>query len=132
VASIDRFVAVNSAIEVDLFGQVYAEMTPEGLTSGPGGASDFARAAWCGGGLRIIALPATAARGTISRIVGPNAGAGPVSLGRMDTDVVVTENGAADLRGLTHRDRARALINVAAADHRTELMRCWAAFEAKS
>lgn len=131
VASIDRFVAVNSAIEVDLFGQVYAEMTPEGLTSGPGGASDFARAAWCGGGLRIVALPATAAKGTISRIVAPNAGSGPVSLGRMDSDVVVTENGAADIRGLTHGERARALMGIAAADHRIELERSWAAFEAK-
>jgi acyl-CoA hydrolase len=131
VADIDRFVAVNSAIEVDLFGQVYAEMTTQGLTSGPGGASDFARAAWCGGGLRIIALPATAAGGTVSRIVGPNGGAGPVSLGRMDTDIVVTENGAADLRGLPHRDRAAALIGIAAERHRDTLSNSWAAFEAK-
>jgi acyl-CoA hydrolase len=132
VASIDRFVALNSAIEIDLFGQAYAEMTPEGLTSGPGGASDFARAAWCGGGLRIIALPATAAKGAISRIVAPNSGSGPMSLGRMDTDIVVTENGAADLRGLTHRERALTLIDIAAPDHRSELKRSWAAFEAKS
>jgi acyl-CoA hydrolase len=131
VANIDAFVAVNSAIEVDLFGQVYAEMTPGGLASGPGGASDFSRGAWCGGGLRIIALPATAARGTISRIVAPNAGAGPVSLGRMDTDIIATEIGAADLRGLTHRERARALIEVAAVDHRPNLLRSWAAFEAR-
>jgi acyl-CoA hydrolase len=131
VANIDRFVAVNSAIEVDLFGQVYAEMTTQGLASGPGGASDFARGAWCGGGLRIIALPATAAGGNVSRIVGPNGGAGPVSLGRMDTDIIVTENGAADLRGLTHRDRANALIGIAAERHRTTLLNSWTTFEAK-
>ncbi|QQO12491.1 hypothetical protein JJB99_23835 [Bradyrhizobium diazoefficiens] len=131
VADIDRFVAVNSAIEVDLFGQVYAEMTAQGLTSGPGGASDFARGAWCGGGLRIIALPATAAGGAISRIVGPNGGAGPVSLGRMDTDIIVTENGAADLRGLSHRDRAEALIKIAAEHHRDTLSNSWTAFESR-
>jgi acyl-CoA hydrolase len=131
VADIDRFVSVNSAIEVDLFGQVYAEMTTQGLTSGPGGASDFARAAWCGGGLRIVALPATAAGGSVSRIVGPNGGAGPISLGRMDTDIIVTENGAADLRGLTHRERADALIGIAAKHHRDALAISWTAFEAK-
>jgi acyl-CoA hydrolase len=131
VAGIERFVAVNSAIEVDLFGQVYAEMTTHGLTSGPGGASDFARGAWCGGGLRIIALPATAAGDTVSRIVAPNGGAGPVSLGRMDTDIVVTEHGAADLRGLPHRARADALIAIAAEHHRDTLSKHWAAFEAR-
>ena len=131
VADIDRFVSVNSAIEVDLFGQVYAEMATQGLTSGPGGASDFARAAWCGGGLRIVALPATAAGGRVSRIVGPNGGAGPVSLGRMDTDIIVTENGAADLRGLTHRERADALIGIAAKHHRDALANSWTTFEAK-
>jgi acyl-CoA hydrolase len=131
VAGIERFVAVNSAIEVDLFGQVYAEMTIHGLTSGPGGASDFARGAWCGGGLRIIALPATAAGDTVSRIVAPNGGAGPVSLGRMDTDIVVTEHGAADLRGLPHRARADALIAIAAEHHRDTLSKHWAAFEAR-
>ena len=100
--------SLNSALEVDLVGQAYAEMGPHGLMSGPGGASDFAR----GGLVRredcgSSPCPASAARGAISRIVAPNAGAGPVSLGRMDTDVVVTEFGAADLRGLGHHDRAR-------------------------
>jgi acyl-CoA hydrolase len=131
VSAIERLVTVNSAIEVDLFGQVYAEMTPEGLASGPGGASDFARSAWCGGGLRVIALPATAAKGSVSRIVGPNSATGPVSLGRMDTDIVVTENGAADLRGLSHQDRAAALIGIAEERHREALTGSWAAFEAK-
>jgi len=131
IAAIDNFVAVNSAIEVDLLGQVYAEMTPNGLTSGPGGASDFARAAWCGGGLRIVALPATTAKGAISRIVAPNAGAGPISLGRMDTDVIVTQYGAADLRGLSHDARAHALIDVAAPDHWETLACRWDTFAAR-
>jgi acyl-CoA hydrolase len=131
VANITNFVAINSAIEVDLLGQAYAEMGPGGLMSGPGGASDFARGAWCGGGLRIVALPASAAKGAISRIVGPNAGAGPVSLGRMDTDIVVTEIGAADLRGRSHQERAEALIAVSSPNHAAALSESWAAFAAK-
>jgi acyl-CoA hydrolase len=131
IAAIDDFVAVNSAIEVDLFGQAYAEMTPSGLTSGPGGASDFVRGAWCGGGLRIVALPATTAKGAISRITAPNAGSGPVSLGRMDTDIVVTQYGVADLRGLSHDARAKALIDVAAPDHWEMLAHRWDALAAE-
>ncbi len=131
IAAIENFVALNSAVEVDLFGQVYAEMGPQGLMSGPGGAADFARAAWCAGGLRIVALPASAARGAVSRIVAPSAGAGPVSLGRMDTDIVVTEFGSADLRGLSHQGRAEALIAIAPPDHRVALSQAWASFAAK-
>jgi acyl-CoA hydrolase len=131
LSEISNLVSINSALEVDLFGQAYAEMGPGGLMSGPGGASDFARGTYAAGGLRIVALPASAAKGAVSRIVGPNAGAGPVSLGRMDTDVVVTEFGAADLRGLGHHDRAKALIGVAPADHRETLEKAWAALAAK-
>lgn len=131
IAGIDKFISINSAIEVDLLGQAYAEMGPGGLMSGPGGASDFARAAWCAGGLRIAALPASAANGAISRIVAPNAGAGPVSLGRMDTDIVATEFGAADLRGRSHHERAGALIAITPPNHRATLKRAWAEFSAK-
>ena len=74
LSEIANFVSINSAFEVDLFGQAYAEMGPGGLMSGPGGASDFARGAYAAGGLRILALPASAGKGAISRIVGPNAG----------------------------------------------------------
>jgi acyl-CoA hydrolase len=76
--------------------------------------------------LRIVALPATAARGAIGRIVAPGEGAGPVSLGRMDIDVVVTEQGAADLRGLSHHARAGALIAIADPAHRNALQSKWA------
>lgn len=93
IGAIADFIAINSATEVDLFGQAYAEVGPKGFMSGPGGATDFARGAKVAGGLRIVALAATAAKGAISRIVAPNAGAGPVSLSRMDVDVVVTEFG---------------------------------------
>ena len=125
IGAIENFVAVNSAFEVDLFGQAYAELGPGGLTSGPGGASDFARGCRIGGGLRVVVLPSDAAKGSKSRIVSPGAGAGPVSLGRMDIDVVATEHGAADLRGLDHAQRAQALIAVAAPAHRDGLGEAW-------
>jgi acyl-CoA hydrolase len=128
MAGIENFVTINSAIEVDLFGQAFAELGPGGLMSGPGGATDFARGAGIGGGLRIVALPSDGASGSISRIVGPGEGAGPVSLSRMDVDVVVTEYGAADLRGLGHEARARALIAIAAQPHRSILEDRWRAY----
>ena len=131
VGALDKPVAINSALEVDLFGQAYSELGPHGLMSGPGGASDMARGVWVAGGLRIVALAASAAKGRISRIVAPGAAAGPVSLGRMDTDVVVTEYGAADLRGLDHHERARALIAVAPPDHREGLQQSWAGLAAR-
>ena len=124
LSAIDDLVTINSAIEVDLFGQAYAELTPRGLMSGPGGASDFARGAR-GHGVRIVALPALAAGNSVSRIVAPGAGSGPVSLSRMDVDIVVTENGAADLRLLGHAARAEALIAIAAPDYRDALAGQW-------
>jgi acyl-CoA hydrolase len=131
LAQIENLVTINSALEVDLFGQAYAELTPVGLMSGPGGASDFARGARPGGGLRVVALPASAAQGRISRIVAPGAGAGPVSLSRMDLDVVATEHGAADLRGRDYEARARALIAVAAPEHRLRLAEAWSQLRAR-
>lgn len=131
IAAIPDFVALNSALEVDLFGQAHAEMGPDGLMSGPGGATDFARAAFIGGGLRIVALPASAVRGSVSRIVPPGAGTGPVSLGRTDIDIVVTEHGAADLRGRSHAARAQTLIAIAAPDHRADLTAAWQAYSAQ-
>lgn len=126
LAAIDRLFAINSAIEVDLFGQAYAEVGPRGFMSGPGGALEFARGARLSrGGLRIVVLPANA--GGETRIVMPP-GRGPVSLGRMDTDLIVTEHGVADLRDLSHDARAAALIAIAAPDHREPLARQWATF----
>lgn len=131
IAAIPNFVAINSAIEVDLFGQAYSEVGPGGLMSGPGGATDFARGARLGGGLRVIALPSDASKGSVSRIVGPGEGSGPVSLHRNDTDIVVTEHGAADLRGLGHEARARALIAIASPAHRADLQARWRTRAAK-
>jgi acyl-CoA hydrolase len=122
VLAAQRLVAINSALEVDLFGQAYAELTGRGWLSGPGGASDYARGARARG-LRIVALPASA-RGR-SRIVLPGDATGPVSLGRMDIDVVTTEQGAADLRGRDHQGRADALIAIAAPEHRETLRAGW-------
>jgi acyl-CoA hydrolase len=128
LAAIENLITINSAIEVDLLGQVYAELTPKGLMSGPGGASDFARGARNGNGLRIIALPSSAKGGTISRIVAPYAGTGPVSLGRMDVDIIVTEHGAADLRDKTYARRAEALIAIAPLGQRPQLQHAWDEF----
>ena len=88
--------------------------------SGVGGAADFARAAaLAGDGISIIALPATSGRSDLSRIV-PQLDS-VASLPRQDVDVVVTEHGAADLRGLTVAERGRALIRIAAPQHRATL-----------
>jgi acyl-CoA hydrolase len=131
IAAIPNFVAINSALEVDLLGQVFSELGPRGLTSGPGGAPDFAAGARESGGLRIIALPATADGGAISRIALPGVSAGPVTLGRMDSDIIATEFGAADVRGLSYDERAEALVAIAAPQHRDALTAGWRAYAAK-
>jgi acyl-CoA hydrolase len=122
LAKIPRFVTVNSAIEIDLDGQVFAEATPKGLLSGPGGASDFAAGARGRDSLRIIVLPATASRGTVSRIARPGAANGPISLGRFDTDICITEHGIADLRSLSRDARHAAMRAIAAPEHRADLV----------
>lgn len=131
IAGISNFVAINSALEVDLLGQVFSEFGPRGLISGPGGAPDFAAGARQGGGLRVIALPAAAGSGTISRIALPGASGGPVTLGRMDSDIIATEFGAADIRGLSYDERAEALVAIAAPQHREALTAGWRAYAAK-
>jgi acyl-CoA hydrolase len=123
LARIPGLVTINAAMSVDLYGQGYAEVAGGRWHSGTGGATDFARGAAPGGGLRIIALPASA--GDQTRIVPPGNGAGPVSLSRTDIDVVVTEHGAADLRGKSHDARAAALVAIAHPDHRAPLARAW-------
>jgi acyl-CoA hydrolase len=125
LSQIDDLYTINSAIEVDLLGQAFSELRTAGLASGPGGASDFAAGARGGRGLRIVALPATADRGAASRIVAPGNGSGPVSLGRFDIDVVVTEFGAAALRGKGYDQRAEALMAIAAPRHRASLATAW-------
>lgn len=116
--ALDRFVAINSAIEVDLTGQVNAEVAGGQYVGAVGGAPDFTRAAMQSrGGLPIIALPATA--GGRSRIVASLSG--PVTTPRCDAGLVVTEHGVADLRGLSLKARVRKLLDIAAPEHRAAL-----------
>lgn len=120
----DNMVSVNSAIEVDLTGQVCADSIGPRFYSGVGGQIDFVRgASRSRGGLPIIAMQATAKGGTISRIVPMlKPGAGVVTT-RNDVHYVVTEYGVAALHGRTIRQRAQALIAIAAPAFREELTR---------
>jgi acetyl-CoA hydrolase len=124
IAQNERQVAINSAIEVDLTGQVCADSIGPKLYSGVGGQLDFIYgASRSNDGVPIIALPATAKAGQISRIVPLlKHGAGVVT-SRNHVRYVVTEHGVADLYGKTIRQRAQALINVAAPEFREELKR---------
>jgi acetyl-CoA hydrolase len=122
IAQNDKMVAINSAIEVDLTGQVCADSIGHRLYSGVGGQVDFIRgAARSNGGKPIIALPSTAKDDAISRIVATlKPGAGVVT-SRNDVHYVVTEYGVAALRGKTIRQRVLALINIAHPKFRDEL-----------
>jgi 4-hydroxybutyrate CoA-transferase len=126
LARLDNFVAINSVLSVDLSGQANAEMLDGRQVSGTGGLMDFVRGArLSAGGRSILALPATAAGGTVSRIV-PHLGAGEVvSCPRADADLVVTEHGIARLRGASLEERARALIGIAAPGFREPLEKQW-------
>lgn len=124
IAKNDRVVAINSAIEIDLSGQVCADSIGHLIYSGIGGQMDFIRgAARSAGGKAIIALPSTASEGRMSRIVvALNAGAGVVTT-RGHVRWVVTEHGAVDLHGKTLRERAEALVSIAHPDFREALRR---------
>ncbi|HEX5015271.1 MAG TPA: acetyl-CoA hydrolase/transferase C-terminal domain-containing protein [Candidatus Limnocylindrales bacterium] len=124
IRSFSRMVAINSAIEVDLTGQVVADSIGHKLYSGVGGQMDFIRgAALAPNGRSVIALPATASGGTVSRIVHHlREGAGVVTT-RAHVRTVVTEFGVAELFGLSLRERAQALIAIAHPDFRDDLRR---------
>jgi acyl-CoA hydrolase len=123
----DRVVAINSAIQIDLTGQVCADSFGHRIYSGIGGQMDFIRgAALSRGGRAIIALPSTAKAGAVSRIVPELApGAGVVTT-RGHVHWVVTEHGAVNLHGKTLRERAELLIGLAHPSFRGELKR-WVA-----
>jgi 4-hydroxybutyrate CoA-transferase len=126
VARLDRFVAVNSALEVDLTGQVTAESLGARQVAGIGGQFDFALGASRSlGGAAVIALPSTtrSGPGRVSRIVPRLASGARVTTPRFLPDWIVTEFGAARLRGRGEHERARALIAVAHPDFREELER---------
>lgn len=117
---IERFTAINSAVEVDLTGQVNAEVVGGTYVGAVGGVGDFLRAAQASrGGVPIVALPSTA--GAHSRIVTKLSG--PVTVPRSDACVIVTEYGIADLRGLSLAQRVPKMIAIAHPDHRERLAR---------
>ncbi len=120
LARIRRFVTINSALEVDLTGQVNAEQSGNNYLGGTGGQVDYVRAgSRSPGGRSIIALPATARGGKLSRIVATLSG--PVTTARAEVDVIVTEFGAAELRGQTLAERTRRLVAIAHPDFRDAL-----------
>ncbi|MCB9540415.1 MAG: acetyl-CoA hydrolase/transferase family protein [Myxococcales bacterium] len=123
----DKVVAVNSALEVDLTGQVCADSIGAQIYSGIGGQMDFIHgAALSKGGKPIIALPSTAAKGTVSRITPLlKPGAGVVTT-RGHVHWVVTEYGAVNLHGRTLRERAEMLVSIAHPDFRGDLRRAFA------
>ena len=124
IGKLDRMVSVNTALEVDLTGQVCADSLGEKFYSGIGGFTDFTRGAGRSErGKAIVALPSTAKDGKVSRIVAHlSPGAGVVA-GRGDMHYVVTEHGVAYLRGKCIQDRALALISIAHPDFRARLLR---------
>jgi acyl-CoA hydrolase len=122
LSRLSRFVSLNSAVEVDLTGQVNAESAGGQYVGAVGGQVDYVRAAAASpGGHSIIALPSTAQKGAVSRIVARLSG--PVTTARSDVDVIITEFGAANLRGKTLSQRTRALIEIAHPAHREALDR---------
>jgi acyl-CoA hydrolase len=117
-----RMVAINSAIEIDLTGQVVASSIGDRVFSGIGGQFDFMRgASLAPGGKPILALPSTAAGGTSSRIVGHLKPGSMLTLLQGSLHYVVTEYGIAELYGKSLRQRAEALIAIAHPAFRDEL-----------
>lgn len=130
LVQLDRFVAVNSALEVDLFGQCNLELARGAAVSGAGGAPDFARAGRLSrGGCSIVALHSAHKHG--SRIVPTLGHQAIATLPRVDVDFVVTEHGVASLNGASVHERAEALIEVAAPEYRAELRDAWRAIAAR-
>lgn len=118
----DQVVSINSCVEVDMMGQVCAESVGLRQISGVGGQVDFIRGAKMSrGGRSIMAMPATAAGGSVSRIVPLLSTGAAVTTSRCDVDDVVTEYGIARLRGHSLKERARQLIAIAAPQFRDDL-----------
>jgi itaconate CoA-transferase len=120
IADHDTFISVNTAIEVDLFGQVNAEFLSESEYSGSGGQFDFVKgSSLSAGGKSIIVLESTAGHGSTSTIV-PKVGM--VTDDRMDVEYIVTEHGVVNLRGKSTKERALGLIGVAEPRFRDQLL----------
>jgi acyl-CoA hydrolase len=126
ISAIENFVAINAAVEVDLFGQVNVEVAGEKLVAGVGGGPVYAKAAHLSpGGRSFTCLTATARGGSVSRIVPKLSEPGLVGLPRYDVDYVATENGLAHLTPLDMDARAEALIGLAAPQFRNRLADAW-------
>ncbi len=117
LAAVPNLVGINSTVELALDGSANSEVANGQVISGPGGAPDYA----FGCDRTILAFPSTAAGGKVSRIVRRIEAPGRVTLPAYVADLVVTEYGVASLRGLSHEDRAEALIAIAHPDHRDAL-----------
>ncbi len=117
---------INSCIQLDLTGQICSESIGIKQFSGVGGQVDFMRgASMADDGKSIIAIPSTASKGKVSRIVPILDEGAIVTTTRNDVHYVVTEYGIADLRGKSVKERGRALISIAHPDFREELIRYW-------
>jgi 4-hydroxybutyrate CoA-transferase len=122
IGQIDDFIAINSALEIDLTGQINAESLNGVQISGVGGQFDFVEGAYFSrGGKSITALASSAGRGKVSRIVPHLSSRAVATIPRYLTDIVVTEYGVAQLRGKPNRQRAEALIAIAHPDFRDQL-----------
>ncbi len=122
IAQNEKMISINSALQIDVLGQVAADTLGPFQFSGVGGQIDFIRGATRSkGGKSIIALPSTAAKGTISRIVPILDTGASVTTSRNDVQFVVTEYGVAELKGKTVRERMQALTNIAHPDFRNEI-----------
>jgi 4-hydroxybutyrate CoA-transferase len=123
LGAIDRFVSINSAVEIDLRGQVNSEWVGGRQFSGVGGSLDFIDAAMnSAGGMRIVAFPSANVRRGVSKLVRELEPSTPISLQRQNVDYVVTEYGVAHLALASERERREALTEIAHPDHRSELL----------
>jgi acyl-CoA hydrolase len=122
LCQLGRIVAINSAIEADLTGQINAEVASGVYVGAVGGQVDFVRGAQLAeGGRSVIAMPATARDGQLSRIVARLTG--PITTARSDADIIVTEFGAAELRGQPLVERVRRTVAIAHPEFREPLER---------
>ena len=122
LAALPNFVALNSTVEIALDGSANSEVVNGQIISGPGGAPDFGfGASIASRGRSVLALRSTAGRGAVSRIVRRIEAPNPVTLPSYLADVVVTEFGRVDVRGLAGSARAEALRSIAHPDHRAAL-----------
>jgi acyl-CoA hydrolase len=113
-----NLVSINSALEIDLTGQVGAEQVGDIYLGAVGGQVDFSRAAAMTGGRSVIALRSTSRTGSTIK---PALEFGSVTTARSDIDYVVTEHGVAELRGCSLAERARRMLAIAAPEHREQL-----------